>query len=109
MLKAFGDADMSRNSLDMSNTSIVAVGILDQCRTFIKKSIMVDNINSRVKSMKLATQLLEFMYDISLSFSTTLNKDDLQILFSWCQSLASTKTNSINQINLATCFIYCKM
>lgn len=85
--------------MDQSNYSIVAVGVLDQCRTFIRKSLrQIEGMNvSKAKnestSVKLATILLDFMLEANRMFSSSLTKGDLDVLFSWCQNLASIKTN----------------
>lgn len=89
---------MSRStSLDQSNCSIVAVGILDQCRLFIRKCVRtaeIENDSNRVRSsIRLSTALLEFMYDISTLWSNSLSKNDLEALFAWCQNLAAMKSN----------------
>lgn len=104
-------ADSTMASLDQTSCSTVAVGILDQCRAFIRKCLKtaeIDAARSQIRAracIRLATSILEFMYDINTLSSTNLNKNDLDVLFSWCQSLASVKSNGLLDY-LFNCFSF---
>lgn len=100
-------------SIDQSNYSVVAVGILDQCRTFIRRCLRSveqggttasSSSNSSI-NIRLAIFLLDFMLEINSMFSSNLTKSDLEVLFSWCQGLASVKSNSKRIDNTVPCFL----
>ena len=88
------------NQSNSSNTSTVAVGILDQCRRFIDKCL-THSFQYIVSRFKFASQLIDFMLDISSSI--TLNLNDYGNLFKWTQTLATEKEIS-DQIFLKSLF-----
>ncbi|CAF0898848.1 unnamed protein product [Brachionus calyciflorus] len=90
----------SVNQSNSSNTSTVAVGILDQCRRFIDKCL-THSSQYIVSRFKFASQLIDFMLDISSSI--TLNLNDYGNLFKWTQTLATEKEIS-DQIFLKSLF-----
>jgi hypothetical protein len=72
---------------NQSNLSTVAVGILDLCREYVNKCL-ISKTNLIGNSLKLATALLDLMYDVGNH--VTLQMNDYSVLFKWTQTIAST-------------------
>lgn len=83
-----------------SNSSTVAVGVLDQCRRFIDRCL-VHSSQYIISRFKLATQLIDFMLDIASNINLNLN--DFGNLFKWTQTIATEK-EIFDQIFLKSLF-----
>lgn len=74
-----------------SDTSTVAVGILDLCRHFINKCLLNNRI-VKTNSFKLASNLIDLMHDVGSIIE--LQMTDFNVLFKWTQNILVNEENS---------------
>lgn len=76
------DAQSSQPSCSSDSTT-VAVGVLDCCRRFVDRCTSTHS-KYMVNSLKLANEILTLMYDIGTSITLKIN--DYANLFKWTQA-----------------------
>jgi hypothetical protein len=75
-----------------SDTSTVAVGILDLCRHFVDKCLLNNRI-IKTNSFKLASNIIDLMHDVGSIIQIQMN--DFNILFRWTQTILVNEEHSI--------------